>query len=107
MRKILLCFIVALVCAACSKTEYSVFSRLYGTVSDQSIGNPVSGVNVVLSPSGVTKITNDDGYFEFQDLAPQQYTITVQKLGYITNRKSITAVSGKDTEVNIIITKQQ
>ena len=106
MRKILLCFIVALVCAACSQTEYSVFSTLHGVVSDYETGNPVSGVSVVLSPSGATKITGSDGYFEFQELTPLQYTVTVQKEGYTTNRKSITAVSGENVEVNIPITKQ-
>lgn len=106
MRKILLCFIVALVCAACSKTEYSVFSTLYGVVSDYETGDPVSGVSVVLSPSGAAKITGSDGYFEFQELTPQQYAVTVQKEGYATNRKSITAVSGENVEVNIPITKQ-
>lgn len=106
MRKILLCFIVAFGIAACSKTEYSVFSTLHGVVSDYQTGDPVSGVSVILSPSGTTKITGNDGYFEFQELTPQQYTITVQKERYTTNRKSITAVSGENVEVNIPITKQ-
>lgn len=107
MKKILLYSIIILIFTACSKTEYSIFSTLQGFVNDNETGNPVSGVNVILSPSGITKITGNDGYFEFQELTPQQYTITVQKTGYATNRKSITAVSGENTEVNITITKQQ
>lgn len=107
MRKVLLCFIVTLVFTSCSKMEYSVFSTLHGVVSDYQTGDPVSGVSVVLAPSGATKITGNDGYFEFQELTAQQYTITVQKDGYTTNRKSITAVSGENTEINIPITKQQ
>lgn len=108
MKKILLCFFAVLVSAACSKTEeVSVFSTLHGIVSDYETGEPISGVNVVLSPGGATKITGNDGYFEFQELTPQQYTITAQKTGYTTNRKSITAVSGENTEVNITITQQQ
>lgn len=107
MKKILIYFIALFICTACSPTEYSIFSTLHGIVSNYETGNPVSGVNVVLSPGGVTKITGTDGYFEFQDLTPQQYTITVQKLGYTTNRKSIGAISGENTEINITITKQQ
>lgn len=103
MRKLVLCAIMAFVFAACSQTEYSVFSTLHGVVSDYETGNPVSGVNVVLSPSGATKITGNDGYFEFQEITPQQYTVTVQKSGYATNRKSVTAISGENTEVNISI----
>lgn len=107
MKRILLCFIVVLISTACSETEYSVFSTLHGIVSDYETCELVSGANVVLSPGGITKITGNDGYFEFQELSPQQYTVTVQKAGYATNRKSITAVSGETTEVNIVITRQK
>lgn len=107
MKRMLLCFIIIFMSAACSQTEYSVFSTLHGIVSDYETGEPISGVNIVLSPSGATKITGNDGYFEFQELPPQQYTITVQKVGYTTNRKSITAISGENTEINITISKQR
>lgn len=107
MKEILLCFIIALISTACSETEYPVFSTLHGIVSDYETGNPVFGVNVVLSPSGATRTSGNDGYFEFLELTPQQYTITVQKTGYMTNRKSITAISVENKEVNIPIIKQQ
>lgn len=106
MKKILLYFVVLFISTACSKTDYSVFATLHGIVSDYETGESISGANVILSPSGITKITGDDGYFEFQDLSSQQYTITVQKTGYTTNRKSISAVSGEKTEINITIIKQ-
>lgn len=107
MRKFLFFLFIALACASCSKTEYSVFSTLHGVVNDYQTGDPVSGASVVLSPSGATKITGNDGYFEFQELTPQQYTVTVQKDGYTTNRKSVTAISGENTEVNISIIKHK
>lgn len=101
MKKLFICLIALLGATACSKTEYDLFSTLYGTISDYETGNPISGVTIVLSPGGLTKITGNDGYFEFQDLTPQQYTITVQKDGYSANRKSINAVTGESTEVNM------
>jgi DNA-binding winged helix-turn-helix (wHTH) protein len=60
---------------------------------------------VVLSPGGKTKTTGSDGRYEFQDLDAAQYTITVQKNGYQTNRKTVTAVSDEKTEANIPLTK--
>lgn len=87
----------------CSKTEYDNFASLYGVVSDNATGTPVANATVVLSPGGMTKITGSDGLFEFSELEPQQYTITVQKSGYQTNRKSITAIVGEQIEVNITL----
>ena len=72
---------------------------------DHETGEPIATVSVVLSPGGKTKTTGTDGRYEFLDLDPQQYTITVQKTGYQTNRKTVTAVVGKKTEANIPLTK--
>lgn len=103
MRKLFIGLLTLLCITACTSTEYDIFSTLYGTVSDYKTGNPVAGVTLVLSPGGITKITGNDGYFEFQDLTPQQYTVTAQKEGYQTNRKTITAITGESTEINIIL----
>jgi len=78
---------------------------LYGVVNDSETGDLISGASVVLSPGGKTKTTGTDGRYEFLDLDPQQYTITVQKTGYQTNRKTVTAVVGEKTEANIPLTK--
>ncbi len=90
---------------SCAKHEISLYSTLYGVVSDHETGDPIPNASVVLSPGGKTKTTGDDGLFEFLDLAPVQYTITVQKTGYQTNRKTITAVASEKTEANIPLTK--
>ena len=101
MKRLFICLIALLCFAACTPTEYDIFSTLHGTVSDYETGDPIAGASLVLSPGGVTKITGNDGYFEFRDLSPQQYTITVQKDGYITNRKSVNAITGESIEVPI------
>ena len=103
MKKYFWLCIVALctLATACSKTEYDNFATLYGEVCDQATGTPVANASVVLSPGGTTKTTGTDGRFEFSELEPQQYTVTVQKTGYQTNRKSIAAVVGERIEVNI------
>jgi hypothetical protein len=38
-------------------------------------------------------------------LDAQQYTITVQKDGYSTNRKTVTVFAGEKTEASIPLTK--
>ena len=93
------------ICSSCNKKEYNMFGDLYGIVSNFATGDPIGGATVTLSPGGRNQVTGTDGRFEFKDLDPQQYTITAQRSGYQTNRRTITAVVGEKTEVNITLTR--
>ena len=106
MKKRLLFGLVAsvLLLTSCSKDDHEVFASIYGVVNDVATGEPIANATVVLSPGGETKITGSDGQFLFNEIEPQQYTVTVQKEGYQTNRKSVTAVIGEETEINIPLT---
>jgi len=90
---------------SCTKDEISLYSTLYGVITDHETGEPIANASVVLSPGGKTKITGTDGCYEFLDLDAAQYTITVQKTGYQTNRKTVMAVAAEKTEANIPLTK--
>ena len=108
MNKVIICagcVILMLFCSGCAKKEYDTYATLFGTVSDHETGDPIISASVVLAPGGKTTTTGSDGRYEFPDLDPQQYTITVQKSGYQTNRKTVTAVVGEKTEANIPLTK--
>ena len=108
MKKILIFSVVAILFSltSCTKEEYDVFASVYGVVSDTKTGELIPNATVVLSPGGETKITGSDGQFLFNDVDPQQYTITVQKEGYQTNRKSVTDIIGEIVEINIPLTPQ-
>ena len=107
MKKIIfLCLMALPLLISCSKDEYDSFGTLYGVVTDTNTGNPLGNVTITLSPGGTTKITGSDGLFEYTELTPQQYTITVQKSGYQTNRKNVTAVVGEKVQANITMTPQ-
>jgi uncharacterized membrane protein len=99
------CLLLLATGSGCTKTERNLFATLHGIVSDSETNEPISGASVVLAPGGKTKTTSTDGRYEFDDLDPAQYTITVQKTGYATNRKTVTAVIGEETEANIPLTK--
>ena len=81
-----------------------VFGDISGEVVDFATGEPVEGAIVTLSPSGMNVYTGSDGLFEFLDLDRRQYTVTVQKAGYITNRKTVTIIPGG--VVSVIISMQ-
>lgn len=89
----------------CAKEEHSIYATLYGAVTDSETVQPISGATVTLSPGGKTQTTGANGSYEFADLDAQQYTLTVQKTGYQTNRKTVTAVAAEKTEANITLTK--
>lgn len=55
---------------------------IYGHVTDFATGEDVANANVQLRPSGETTLTGSDGMFEFRDLTPGEYKITVSKVEY-------------------------
>lgn len=110
MQNILkLIFVAALLCGcmACEPIEYKNYGTIYGIVSDVETAETLSNASVVLSPGGKSQMTGNDGRFEFPELEIRQYTITVQKTGYSTNRKTISAVVGESVEANITMVKNK
>ena len=87
----------------CNPVTYDVFATICGTVVDSETMEPIEGVSVVLSPSAKNQVTGVDGRFEFTELDAIQYTITVQKSGYSTNRKLVNNIAGETTEAIITI----
>lgn len=102
----ILCFAISLLCTGCSDDDYEIYTSIYGVISDYETGEPIENANVVITPSGQVKQTGTDGVYSFENLdAQQQYTITVQRAGYQTNRKLVVAVSGERMEINISLTQ--
>ena len=85
----------------CEPVTYEVFATVSGTVVDATTMEPIGGVSVQLSPSSKNMVTGADGRFEFAEVDAVQYTITVQKSGYSTNRKLVNAIAGETTDVSI------
>lgn len=106
MKKTLL-LIIALIALAtsCDPVTYDTFCTITGTVVDLDSGDPIQSVLVTLSPSGYNTYTGSEGYFEFLDLDARQYTVTAQKTGYVTNRKTVTTVAGGVIPINLTLKK--
>lgn len=108
MRKIFCAILSLLVLGSCSESStIDAFSDITGTVIDLETSDPIDGATITLSPTGKSSMTGTDGYFEFIDLEAKQYTLTVQKSGYTTNRKIVNAVAGEDASVTITLQKQK
>lgn len=67
---------------------------IQGFVSNSSTNEPIQGVNISLSPTGLSTVTGSDGRYEFVNLEAGQYTVQGVKEGYESNTKNITIVAG-------------
>ena len=103
MKRLGICaMLIALVMmVGCNPVTYEVFATVSGTVVDATTMAPIEGVSVQLSPSSKNMVTGADGRFEFAEVEAIQYTLTVQKTGYSTNRKLVNAIAGETTDVTI------
>lgn len=102
--KILCALFSILILSACAKDEEVLTGNIIGKVTDANTGAVLQGVTVTISPSGVSRTTGSDGYFEFRDLEPNQYEIQARKNGYTTNNKMVTVVTGRDASGDIQLT---
>lgn len=103
MKRLSMCamLLALLAMVGCEPVTYDVFATVCGTVVDSETMEPIEGVSVQLSPSSKNTMTTADGRFEFAELDAVQYTITVQKAGYSTNRKLVNAIAGETVETTI------
>lgn len=74
-----------------------------GSVSDATTGEPVSTVNVKLTPGGNSTVTGSDGSFSFKNLEPSEYVLEISKEGYKANSAKVTVRAGEPTSAHILI----
>ncbi|MDE6702487.1 MAG: DUF2012 domain-containing protein [Muribaculaceae bacterium] len=74
-----------------------------GSVSDRTTGEPVATVNVTLSPGGNSTVTGSDGSFDFRNLEPGSYTLTINKEGYKQNSTEVYVKAGDPTSAHLLI----
>lgn len=107
MKKIFVLALALFLFAACTPTTFDTFATISGTVVDYSTGSPIQNVTITLNPSGKNTFTGSDGFFQFNDLDPQQYKLTAQKEGYESNSKSVNPSAGETVIVAIDLRKKQ
>ncbi|MBR4532272.1 carboxypeptidase regulatory-like domain-containing protein [bacterium] len=107
MKKLILCVVFFMFSVSCDPVTYDAFAGISGQVIDFDTQAPISGAQVDLNPTGKSIFTGSDGQFEFQELDPGQYTVTVQTAGYTLNRKTVMTVAGELAHITIILSKKE
>jgi hypothetical protein len=92
---------------ACQKETIVTVGNISGTVTDFNTGETLNNVLIALTPTSKQCYTGADGYFEFTDLEAGQYTVMVQKNGYLTDRKNVNVMAGETTTVIILMNKYE
>ena len=64
-----------------------------GSVVDQT-GSIVAGARVTLTPTGVSGVTNPQGYFRLPAVAAGKYTLTISYVGFEPQMKDIEVTAG-------------
>lgn len=107
MKRFLLPLLATMVlywgCSSPSETEPEKKGSLVGSVSDVTTGEPVSAVNVTLTPGGKQTVTGTDGNYSFLDLQPGEYSLEVTKDGYRPNYGTVTITSGEIVQKHMLI----
>lgn len=73
------CYVFLLMNAALAQQKID----LSGTVTDKG-GKPLKAASVVILNTERGAVTNDQGYFELNQIAPGRYTLQVSAIGYTT-----------------------
>ncbi len=77
---------------------------IHGRVTDISNGQPIAAAAVTAASPGQTetRVTDTTGYFAFISLAPDTYTLTAKKDGYVLEQvPGITVISDQTRSVDI------
>jgi alkylhydroperoxidase/carboxymuconolactone decarboxylase family protein YurZ len=62
----------------------SLFFEITGTVTAANTGLPIEGATVEIAELNLTSETDEDGYYQLEDVPQGQYSINCHKTGFVT-----------------------
>lgn len=89
---------------SCTKDVVDTTGNLVGIISDSRSGAFLSGVSVALTPTGKTYTTGLDGKYEFRNIESQEYSVSVSKSGYQSDKRATFVQASQDTNLDFQLT---
>ena len=81
--------------------------KIAGRVLDQSTGESLIGVNIVLEETSQGTVTDADGNYVIVNVRPGSYTIVFSYVGYQTQRvEGVQVTTGQTTRYDIRLSEQ-
>lgn len=103
---ITVCLLGIVAFTSCSKDNEVMTGNISGFVSDYTSANlPIAGATVTLGGKGLAKTTGSDGRFEFVDIDPGTYTISVAANSFQPTTKQVTVYAGQNVFCDFQLSK--
>lgn len=91
----------------CSKDENPINQNktgaISGKVTDQTTGNPIAGVTVIIQQVSKTVITDNSGEYRITEIDAGNYSLTATKDGYISSNVNIKIIANQTTNVSFAL----
>jgi len=94
-----LCIVLITVLVAISAVAQGQKGAISGSVTDES-GAVLRGAQISLESQDVNLVSNEQGLFFINGLAPGNYTLTVSYVGFATFKKSVDVAAGQTANVD-------
>ena len=98
MKKNILVFLLFIPLFSIAQTTGSIVGKL---IDKEYNDEPLAFANVLIKGTTTGTISDIDGLYSFEDLAPGPYTLVFSFVGYETQEINATVEAGKVTEVNV------
>ncbi|MCM1352379.1 MAG: carboxypeptidase regulatory-like domain-containing protein [Alistipes senegalensis] len=86
--------------------ESATKGTIHGTIKDSQTGEPLSGCNILLQPTGMSTTTETNGYYVFSNLDPGEYFLSITKSNYHSNSRSNISVKAGETSIVDMLLKE-
>lgn len=77
--------------------------RITGTVTDENTGEQLLGASVMLEGTSLGAATNVEGEYTIRQVAPGDYNVVVQYIGYQKKTIPVTVTAGETLELNVTL----
>jgi outer membrane receptor for ferrienterochelin and colicins len=83
-------------------SQNTIAQHLSGVVKDSN--GPIPGATIQISES-LGRVTDLNGWFSFQNLAPGKYILSIRSMGYTAIKKEVEISENEPQEITIILTE--
>jgi TonB-linked SusC/RagA family outer membrane protein len=95
----------AFACALASTALAQGTGRITGRVTDRESGQPIDAAQVRIDGTTIGAISNTDGNYAIQRIAPGTYQLRLVRLGYQSVLQSVTLRAGAPATANFALTR--
>ncbi|MCD4684255.1 MAG: carboxypeptidase-like regulatory domain-containing protein, partial [Bacteroidales bacterium] len=84
-------------------THAQVTGIISGFIIDSETSQPIENAEVILQDLGEGITSDYNGYFQFDNLKPDKYSIVVRHLSYEKQTQEVTLKAGEKVELNLVL----